>query len=285
MSSTTYFSWLEPIALTDQTLKAFDERLRRYGVLARRDMVARHDLNPDEVQTPDDAMKLHAESGRWRFESIAKEMPKIESVRWAVTFQNGIRRSGMNLNEILDLPNAGDSTITSLSGSSGALGYTAEVQFSVSRSWPSKIEFSGDYIHVQAFKDELSQLLNSSTRNWSIVTKGWVGFLVAAAFVIAVFFALGFLTVRIGEARDWSVDVESNWIIACLAVTTIIWIVVGGPISTKWREIFPLVEFQFGGGVNAADARRKWRRVAWSVPVLLIEYPLLINVISDWLMS
>ncbi|MDQ1192121.1 hypothetical protein QE419_000887 [Brevundimonas vesicularis] len=181
MSSTTYFSWLEPIALTDQTLKAFDERLRRYGVLARRDMVARHDLNPDEVQTPDDAMKLHAESGRWRFESIAKEMPKIESVRWAVTFQNGIRRSGMNLNEILDLPNAGDSTITSLSGSSGALGYMAEVQFSVSRSWPSKIELSGDYIHVQAFKDELSQLLKSSTRNWSIVTKGWVGFLVAAS--------------------------------------------------------------------------------------------------------
>lgn len=202
MSSATYFSWPEPIALTEQTLKAFDERLRRYGVIARRDMVAGYDLNPDEVQTPEDAMKLHAESGKWRFESIAKEISKIESVRWAVTFQNGIRRSNMTLNEVLELPNAGDSTITSMSGSAGAMGCQLELQFSMSKSWPSKVDISGDYIHVHSFKEEISQLLRSSTRNWSIVTRPWVGFLAVLAANVAVFLTLVFAVIRVGMARN-----------------------------------------------------------------------------------
>lgn len=281
MSSSTFFIWRKPIAVTSDTVSAFEGLLQRYGVVARRQLVANEGQNPDDIQTAADATAKHLATKEWRYERLATDIPKAEIVLWSVHLRNGIRRSGLTVHEVLALANAGDATVIDLQAAVGTYAHKMEVQLSSDRVWSASISLAGEYADVHRFRDETSQLLSASTRNWHMVTESRFGLAVTVAGLLAAMVILGSAVFYVGTMRSWSSSTGASWLMSVFAFVVLGWAVVGNRISDAWGSIFPLVEFQFGGGRNAAEARRTWRKIMWSVPILVIGAPLLTSWLYD----
>lgn len=282
MSSNINKTWREPIAVTPESLKAVETQLVRFGVLGRRAIVAAAGFDPDKVETANDARVENSTLSDWRYDNLAREIESAETITWSVWLSNDIRRSKMTLDQVLSLPNVRDATIKEVEvvvGSSHR--HRMEISFTNVYSWSATVKIWGDYNDVHTYSDEIIKLLTVSTRNWSIVTKHWVGAIAIIASVLALCVATVFAIYQIGTARSWTSAIAAQWIVwsvvSLLGVAP--WATM--PLTQKWKSIFPMVEFKFGGGINAAEARRGWRNAAWMVPFVIIGAPLVVNLLSS----
>jgi hypothetical protein len=283
LSSTANFDWRRPIAVTPDLLRRLHELVVKYAALAARRAVADEGLNPDEITTPEEAQRLYKESGKLVYGSVASSMRRALAVTWSVTLSNDIKRSELTLDEVLAIPNARDALIKDLQVSNGGYGFTCEVSLSPVYKRAANGRVVGPYDVVGHFKDEIIQLLAAHTRNWHTVTKSWFGYTLVLIASLAFVSAITLVVANIFFVPSLSSDRRLAYAMSALwaAGSTIPFIM--SPISNWWRRIFPMVEFQIGGGINAAEARRNWRRAAWSIPILIIGMPIITNLISAWL--
>lgn len=283
MSSTTRFSWPSPILVTPDSLTAMHERLASVGRIARREFVASEGVEPEKVQSVAEAQALFEKTKEWRYERLVREIAKIDRVYWSVRLANEISRSDLSLEEVLKLPNVDGSQILELEGSAGRYDTKLEITLSSRYGSSASVIIRGNYGDVQTLQGEVKELLSSTTRNWSVVTRPVFGFLALITSMIASL-VLNFLIVfKVGTARDWTSETGANWIMSTTSILCLFWLIFGQYAVRKWKAIFPMIEFYYGGGVNRVASNRAWRKAVWTLPIGFIGIPLIVNWFSDFI--
>ncbi|MNE48729.1 hypothetical protein D3C80_1432120 [compost metagenome] len=188
----------------------------------------------------------------------------------------------MTIGDVLALPNSGAATIDEIEATVGTYNIKMSIQFSLTSAHrPTLVVVNGDYNDVHQYKSEIESLLSSVTRNWKLVRRDFAEFSVAMAMFAILVVIFNTIILQIGQGSGWPKSLIVNWMIYGSVVVFCTALPLGSAVISRWQSIFPLVEIQFGGGINASNSRRIWRQAMWTVPIVFIACPLIINWLSS----
>lgn len=282
MSSSTNLVWRKPIAITPDSLRALEEHLLRNAEVGRRAAVSEAGFDPDAVTSGAEAKAKDSTLADWKCVDLDRSISRATNITWSVKLANNIRRSDLKLEDVIALANIGDASIEEIEAVQGQ-SYTNRIQVTFDSTYIASavVKIWGDYNDVYTMKEDFINYLGVNTRNWSRATNFSVGATALIAFVLAVIVVINVILHHLSVQRAWTPNATANWMVWMSALVFSIAPWTTGPLIQKWKSIFPLVEFQFGGGINAAEARRSWRKACWTVPLVIIGGPLLVNFLSS----
>lgn len=282
MSSTTDFVWTDPIAVKPELLRSLDDLVNKYIERSIARTVSDRGLNPVELKTEADAQIKFEETRNYDYRSIGREISDLSKLTWSVRLDNDIRRSKLTVDDVIGLPNSGSSTVSMVQISQGNYSYGISVRFQNSgRRSSADISIVGDYEGVEHFREQLSQLLRANTRNWSLVTKPLFGLVFYLAAFLSILWAIFRIFAIFIDSIYPEFEPDSSTVFAFALFSGFLSQFMMFWLSKAWARIFPLAEFQFGGGVNASEVRKNCRKAAWFVPVLVIGMPIITNLVSN----
>lgn len=281
MASGADFDWTKPILIKPDFLRSLDELAARYGKRAAEKAVLAAGKNPQVVVSPEDADQLYAETNDYDYRALASDMRSLMEVKWSAHMSNDIRRTDLSIDQILGLTNTHGAWVSLVSVSSGSYKSSPSISIFNGKFRTSKVNISGDHEGVESYKNEIQSLLQSITRVWSPMVHPRTGFTVWLTSFVALSYPLCLMGYGLFPKQGMSPDAKGILAYFAFMVACALSAIALGFASRFWRQAFPLVEFEFGGGVSAAEVTRNLRKAIWSVPILIIGMPIITNLISS----
>jgi hypothetical protein len=285
VDSSLSLKWPQPVVVNEATLKAFAEVMSAFIGQAKADAVVACGLAPNEITTADQVVELSDAAKevdrRVDLAALARTLQEIEKTSFSVQLNNGVRLHGLELREVLTLPNVGPRSLASIQYSNDSSRYTLSVEWS-NRHYGGSVaaNIRAPYNIVDYFEQQLSDRLSESTNSWWPLRSArgksalfWLSLIIifATLFCVADAAILAFVNMKSDRGV---VPIFAGW--AAIALTFVLSMFVAGRGEKLIDWLVTPVEYRFGGGVALNERKASLRRALfYTFPILGLALPLL----------
>lgn len=282
MPSSMDFTWSKPLAITPEFLQRIEDVVKEFSAGEVERQVQAAGLNSKEFVSSHQIKDRYEQTKDIELYSLSKAVEGIEKINWSLTTYEDARRTHLRLPDVLGMTNSGTGSLKSVEISCNYLysGLTISLGSKLYGKSAS-VEISGEYARFSYFRGVIEELFHSQTQSWWMMTLGWVGTTIYFASYVVFTLTFAIIAILIANAAGADKDTATTIGSIIFTISLVLLGVLGYQCTKIWARIFPLAEFQFGGGARASEQRKTWRKILWVTPILVIGFP----VFTNWLSS
>jgi len=287
MKSSIDVKFGKSISFTPQFVHSISELVQDFSRRAISEAVTDAGKNSSQITSAQDAINLYeatySTSPDYSLQSLSRELKQIEEHRWTAHLKDKTIFHELNENQILNLPNSPSQKIVSISVKNGSHTYSIQIDFSNSKFiGGTSFSIRGPFELVHHYNYNLSQKIASVTDVWS-----WASdfrFMIFL-FTLSMFTFISSIPLIQFFYRKFfleNTNTVSYFLYICLStlciylLLSLLFIIVG-----FWGWLFPLVDFELGGGVQRARVRHRVRGFIFGViPFMCLLIPMAVSLIS-----
>lgn len=271
MKTKLRYSWDRAIRFDADFARKLSEIARKHYQFCHDQILRENGMNT--VQYPDYESLKDIGNGinALKHYGLLDSLRRVNDITWDIKNTDNTELDNLTTDHVLSSPNNSRSRIVSATISNKSYDHRFSVSISEnSLGGPIDIDVKGYPSEVKVIQMEISDLLESVKQPWWIARSGYVNWI----FAIASFISSGTIFLAFESIKDndkTAIDLLDFFTIigAGMLMLTL--------LNRAWNWVFPMVEFYFGGGVKRSLIRRNARYALWSIPILGIILPYMVN--------
>ena len=285
MNSSIDATWKKPIQFSPEFARKLSDLA---DVLTRRlvaHIVTDAGKSAAEICSSDQAEAAYIASDRtdYGFHQLAGTLREVEVVAWSAKLRDETDVQGLTVTQLLGLSNVGRQQINSVKFENSSYSYRIGISFNNNKYINGmEIKLNGPLELVQQARSEIEALLSANAQPWWFMRD--VRFFWATFAILALIMNL---VHPIASALSWEPNITVSRALLGGVILPIIGILAAliFPISLMlfggWNWLFPMSDFVFGAGEKRSEMRKNFRSALWVIPVLLLAFPVLANLMTD----
>lgn len=284
MNSNITFEWKKPLAFSPLFVQKFIDLTELFKRRLVAYVVTDAGYNAAQITSAADADALYEADRKSSLYWLASALHQIEQTAWSLRLKDDTSINTIDTPGMLSLPNVGRQQIMYARYGNRSSACELFVRFS-NHMFVAGIEvgLAGPYELIQQFRSELETLFSAYTQPWWPIRDGRF-LLWPAALAIVLLNSFSAMSILNGKSQPNN-EFLARFVFGVALPLGSVLLFLGVPLTlflTRcWNWVFPKVDFIFGGGVNSSEIRRNVRRALWVVPIIMLLFPVVTNLLSD----